>query len=296
MGVETVYQSVYRDNEQMISLDNEAAEKYLGRCREQMAVIDTDLLTLEKGGAEIDEVLLNRVCRSVDSVKRGAGVFDLVKIEELAGRTEEALDSIRARLMIPTPERVSILLAATDRLEELIQNPVSSNDADIAKLLAALSGLRADHQISTADRSPHLDSPRPLILLVEDDFASRLLLQTFLSGHGECHVAVNGREAVEAFGSAYERGQRYDLICMDLMMPEMGGREAVRQIRALEETHGVSSNCGAKIIMTTAVNDIKEVMQCFGELCDAYLTKPIDLNQLLNQMMAYELVGPSSSI
>lgn len=280
----------------MVSLDNEVAEKYLDRCREQMAAIDTDILALERGGAAVDEELLNRVCRSVDSVKRGAGVFELVKIEELAGRTEEALESIRAGLTVPTPARVSILLAATDRLEELIQNPVSSNDADIVKLLAALSGLRADRPGSIVEPSPHPDSRRPRILLVEDDFASRLLLQTFLSGHGDCHVAVNGREAVEAFGSAYERGQRYDLICMDVMMPEMDGREAVRQIRALEETHGVSSSCGVKIIMTTAVNDIKEVSLCFGELCDAYLTKPIDLNQLLNRMMAYELVEPSGSI
>jgi two-component system chemotaxis response regulator CheY len=280
----------------MINLDNEAAEEYLDRCSEQMAAIDTDLLALEKSGAEIDEELLNRVCRSVDSVRKGAAVFDLVKIEELAGRTEDALESIRARLIIPTPERVSILLAATDRLEELIQNPVSSNDADIVRLLAALSGLSTDRQLSTGKRSSRPNSRRLRILLAEDDLASRLMLQTFLSGHGECHVVVNGREAVEAFGSGYERGQRYDLVCMDLMMPEMDGREAVRQIRALEETHGVSSACGAKIIMTTAVNDIKEVGRCFGELCDAYLTKPIDLNQLLNQMMAYELIAPSGSI
>jgi two-component system chemotaxis response regulator CheY len=280
----------------MISLDNEVAEEYLGRCREQMAAIDTDLLALEKGGAEIDEELLNRVCRSVDSVKRGAGVFDLVKIEELAGRTEDALESIRGRAIVATPERISILLAATDRLEELVQHPLSSNDADIVALLAALSGMRADHQTSAGERSPHPRSWRPRILLVEDDFASRLLMQTFLSSHGECHVAVNGREAVDAYGSACERGGRYDLICMDIMMPEMDGREAVRAIRAFEETHGVSSNQGAKIIMTTAVSDVKEVMQCFGELCDAYLTKPIDLKQLVTLMMAYGLVEPPGSI
>jgi two-component system chemotaxis response regulator CheY len=83
---------------------------------------------------------------------------------------------------------------------------------------------------------------------------------------------------------------------MDIMMPEMDGREAVQQIRALEETHGVSSNRGAKILMTTAVTDIREVMRCFGELCDAYLTKPIDLNQLLKLMISYELVEPTGSI
>jgi two-component system chemotaxis response regulator CheY len=127
-------------------------------------------------------------------------------------------------------------------------------------------------------------------LLVEDDFASRLLLQTFLSRYGECHIAVNGREAVEAVRSALERGERYDLICMDIMMPEMDGREAVRRARALEVEHGILSSSGAKIIMTTAVEDMKEVIRCFQELCDAYLMKPIDLAQLLSHMRSYQLV------
>jgi len=128
-------------------------------------------------------------------------------------------------------------------------------------------------------------------LLVEDDFTSRLLLQTFLSRYGECHIAVNGREAVDAFRSALEQGWRYGLICMDIRMPEMDGREAVRQIRALEEEHGILSTHGTKIIMTTTVDDVKEVIQCFQELCDAYLTKPIDLSKLLSQIKEYQLVA-----
>ena len=127
-------------------------------------------------------------------------------------------------------------------------------------------------------------------LIVEDDFTSRLILQTFLSRYGECHIAVNGREAVAAFGTALEAGLRYDLICMDIMMPEMDGREAVRQIRALEEARGILSTSGARIIMTTAVNDIKEVSRCFEELCDAYLVKPINLARLLSQVKSYHLV------
>ena len=128
------------------------------------------------------------------------------------------------------------------------------------------------------------------VLLAEDDFSCRLLLQTFLSRYGECHVAVNGREAVEAVRCAFERGQPYDLICMDIMMPEMDGREAVRQVRALEEANGVLSTYGAKIIMTTAVDEVKEIVQCFKDLCDAYIIKPIDLAELLRQMQSLHLV------
>jgi len=87
-----------------------------------------------------------------------------------------------------------------------------------------------------------------------------------------------------------EQGRRYDLICMDIMMPELDGRAAVRQIRALEEEHGILSTYGAKIIMTTAVDDVKEVSHCFHELCDAYLMKPIDLTLLLNQIRSFHLI------
>jgi len=127
-------------------------------------------------------------------------------------------------------------------------------------------------------------------LIVEDDFTSRLVLQRFLSRYGECHIAVNGKEAVDAFGRALDEGQKYDLVCMDIMMPEMNGREAVRQVRAMEQARGILSTGGVKIIMTTAVNDIKEVARCFEELCDAYLVKPIRLAELLNQVKSYGLV------
>ena len=46
-------------------------------------------------------------------------------------------------------------------------------------------------------------------LIVEDDFTSRLFLQTFLSRYGECHIAVNGKEAVEAF--RHSHGKRIPL-------------------------------------------------------------------------------------
>jgi two-component system chemotaxis response regulator CheY len=76
---------------------------------------------------------------------------------------------------------------------------------------------------------------------------------------------------------------------MDIMMPEMDGPEAVRHVRALEEAAGISSTRGAKIIMTTAVDDIESVSRCYNELCDAYLLKPIDLAKLLSQMQAWQL-------
>jgi two-component system chemotaxis response regulator CheY len=271
----------------MINLEDELALEYLSECQDHLANVETDLLAIEKGGARIDERLVNGVCRAVHSIKAGAGFFDLVKIRELAHRMEDVLASIRSARIVPTPERVRVLLRAADRLHDLIQNPGTSDQADIAGILADLAGACRTSKPDTGDRGDrHLRA-----LLVEDEFASRLVLQTFLSRYGECHIAVNGREAVEAFRAAFERGEKYDLICMDIMLPEIDGHEAVRQVRAIEVAHGICSTYGVKIFMTTSVEDIKQIIRCFQELCDAYLMKPIDLAKLLDHMRSYQLVS-----
>ena len=128
-------------------------------------------------------------------------------------------------------------------------------------------------------------------LIVEDDLTSRLLLQTFLTPYGECHAAVNGREGVDAFRWAKERGVEFDLICMDIMMPEMDGQTALKEIRAWEESAGVMLGTGVKVIMVTAVPDMKVMAESFRMGCDAYLRKPIDTGELLRYLRSFSLVS-----
>jgi len=128
-------------------------------------------------------------------------------------------------------------------------------------------------------------------LIVEDDFTSRFLLQSFLAPYGECHSALNGREAVDAFRLAKENGARFDLICMDIMMPEMDGQEALGHIRALEESDGTPPGAGVKIIMVTAVPDMKVMAASFKLGCDAYLRKPVDTGELMRYLKSFGLVS-----
>jgi two-component system chemotaxis response regulator CheY len=101
-------------------------------------------------------------------------------------------------------------------------------------------------------------------LLVEDDFTAGRLLQKVLVRHGECHTAVNSKEAVEAFQNTSESGgPGYDLICMDILMPEMNGHDAIKQIRVVEPGRGVLSTAGTNIIMAAPVEDMKEVIRSF---------------------------------
>ncbi len=127
-------------------------------------------------------------------------------------------------------------------------------------------------------------------LIVEDDFSSRLLLQVYLSKFGECHIAANGREAIDAFQKAREQGWAYDLICLDIMMPEVDGLTALETIRKLELAAGIMSGAGVKIIMTTALKDSEHVIHAFNEMCDAYVTKPVDLRKLLKHIQDLKLV------
>jgi two-component system, chemotaxis family, chemotaxis protein CheY len=128
-------------------------------------------------------------------------------------------------------------------------------------------------------------------LIVEDDFTSRLLMQRLLSVYGECHVAVNGKEAVAAFNLAREQKQPYDLICLDIMLPELDGHEVLRQIRALEESGGTYSTSGVKIVMTTALRDMHNVMRAYQQLCDGYLRKPINRDELTEQLRSLRLIS-----
>jgi len=279
----------------MINLEEELAGEFLAECGERLRSVEEALHALEMSGSEIDEQLANRVVRSLHSIS-GASFFELWKIRDLAHRMEDVLALIRSRKVAPTPEAVGILLRAADMLRELIRNADTSNQADISKVMAALARLYAgvpspaeNHRAYSIDQERE-DGRNLRILLVEDDSASRLLLQTFLSRYGECHIAVNGREAVDLFRSTLEQGQGYHLICMDIMMPEMDGLEAVRQVRAMEEARGIFSPSGSKIIMTTAVDDLREIIKCFQEFCDGYLMKPIVLHNLLRKMKAFQLV------
>lgn len=130
-------------------------------------------------------------------------------------------------------------------------------------------------------------------LIVEDDFTSRVVLHGLLAPYGECHIAVNGNEAVEAYADALTTGQPYDLICLDIMMPEMDGQAALKHLRAAEEKMGVLSHRGAKIIMTTALDDVRNIVDAFYGLCDGYLTKPIDGPQLFQLLDKLKLSKPT---
>ena len=113
-------------------------------------------------------------------------------------------------------------------------------------------------------------------LIVEDDLNSRLLLEVYLSPYGTINTASNGQEAVTAYVEALDKGDPFHLVCMDIMMPEMNGHEALTEIRKIERERDIDLSSRAKVIMTTALKDNINTQKAFYEEgCEAYLVKPI---------------------
>lgn len=127
-------------------------------------------------------------------------------------------------------------------------------------------------------------------LIVEDEFVSRRLLQRLLSPYGDCDVAVNGREALEAISLARYEQDPYDLVCLDIRMPEMDGYEALQVIRREEAKLGIGGLKGVKVIMITATSDPSHVLQAFNTGCEAYVIKPIDRQILIQQLKVLGLL------
>ena len=127
-------------------------------------------------------------------------------------------------------------------------------------------------------------------LIVEDDFTSRLILQEILKKFGAFHIAANGVEAVQAVKVSLEDREPYDLICLDIMMPDKNGQQALKEIRQMEEENSIASLKRSKIIMITASGDPKNVAQAIRGIADAYILKPLHKNKLLEELKKLKLI------
>ncbi|MEI6260221.1 MAG: response regulator [Deltaproteobacteria bacterium] len=120
------------------------------------------------------------------------------------------------------------------------------------------------------------------ILIAEDDFICRTIIRRLLEPYADCDEAINGMEALTAFTIGVVEGDPYDLILLDVMMPEMDGHEVLEEVRRIEEEEwGIIYPKGVKIIMTTALDDPHNVVKSFKFFCDAYLVKPITEEKLV---------------
>ena len=123
--------------------DDETLQMYLEESLEHLADIENDFLAIEADGANINEDLVNKVYRAAHSIKGGAGFMGLTNIKDLTHEMENILGKIRSREMIPSPAIVNVLLKAADKLNDLMEDILNSNDVDIRQHITALQDVLA---------------------------------------------------------------------------------------------------------------------------------------------------------
>jgi len=123
------------------------------------------------------------------------------------------------------------------------------------------------------------------ILLAEDVDINREIVTTLLEPTGlEIDCAENGKEALRKFS---ESPEKYDLIFMDIQMPEMDGYETTRKIRALN----IPQAKLVRIIAMTANVFRDDIERCFEAGMDNHIGKPIDFNEILEKLNIYMSKG-----
>ncbi|MBU2591378.1 MAG: response regulator [Nitrospinota bacterium] len=120
------------------------------------------------------------------------------------------------------------------------------------------------------------------VLIVDDDFVNRKLLTEILRDKAVCDTAANGAEAIQAYNLSIDEARPYDIILLDIAMPDIDGMEVLAKVRESEESAGIELGKGIPIIMVTAYKE--PLFDSFSQGCDDYIVKPIDPAELVSKM------------
>ena len=278
---------------------NDLMDEYVDSAASMLQELEAAALAYEAGKNREENAAAVR--RILHKLKGEAGIVGVEEMYEFCHQAEFAVDELS------DDERSDMLLRVKDWLDAALQHLTgettsasrehTSESTTDGESRCSIPDTRYS-QIKNQETRIEDRESRLKILIVEDDFTCRKLLQTFLSEYGDCFVAINGYEAVEAVREALDEGQLYDLVCLDIMMPEMDGHEALEAIRQIENEHGIAGLDGVKVIMTTALGDSKNVIGAFRTGCEAYIVKPVSKEKLLEEMEKlglFNLVARASS-
>ncbi len=123
------------------------------------------------------------------------------------------------------------------------------------------------------------------ILIADDDLVSRIKMQTIVESFAQSTAVDGGEKAIEYFRKTLTSGAlSYDLILLDIEMPDISGTEALWEIRNLENTHNVPKEKRTKVMMVSSHSDTDNVTSSITAGCDSYIVKPFTMDSLVKKM------------
>ena len=127
-------------------------------------------------------------------------------------------------------------------------------------------------------------------LILEDDPVTTKIIANFLIQYGMVITAGSAKEAFEIYNDSAFSSTPFDLICLDLQLPEFDGVEFLNEIRKAELKSGIPMPLGVKVVILTAHNDPSTYFDAQSKGCDAFLTKPLNKEKLKSELARLELI------
>ncbi|MGF7206559.1 PAS domain S-box-containing protein [Skermanella aerolata] len=218
-----------------------------------------------------------------DRMLRFGRPFDiaLVNMEPHEGASSNERGAVRLLAATRCPARPSdgpLAVRQSESCDAILRKPVALSE--LVRCLGALSGRTSDPGPEAPDRPAAVSASPPVrmrVLLAEDNRTNQLVAVTMLERLGfRVDVAANGFEAVEAV-----RSRPYDIVLMDVMMPEMDGIAATRAIRALP---GDAARIPILAVTANAFSHDRDA--CFEAGMNGFLSKPIVADRLVEAVKA----------
>jgi len=288
-------------------------ETFFLEVTEQVQAANDCILRYEKAN---ESEQIDALFRALHTIKGNALMLDFSKLGAMAHAAENVIARLRNGSLSPSKQLMDLLLAALDMIAELANaahhnTAEPSNTEKLMTLLDAVAKGNTSPQnallhdaplILAAQAEAATDSARPQdapkkpvlprmqfsMLIVDDDFVSRKILDNIVKRYGTCDMAGDGIEAIAAFSHALEETP-YDFVFLDIMLPGTDGFEVAKQIRAIEMNAAMKrirekgkigrqvKRHDAIIVMTSSLDDPDSYFNaCYRCGANTYIVKPVD--------------------
>ena len=278
-----------------VVLDIPVADRQLDDMRLEpvdVLIVDDDEIMLETA---VDS--LESLGATVEQAQNGLEALGMIEHRHLSGRDYniiivdwkmpeiDGLETIR-RIRSETGSDVPILLISAydwsdieDEAKEAGANGFVSKPLFRSKLYDRINDLTGKESASIEQEDDYSDLQGMRILIAEDNDVNWEIISAILAMFGiDSDRAENGRICVDMMNAAKEGS--YDLIFMDVQMPEMNGLDATRTIRKLENTWASS----IPIIAMTADAFSENVTECLNAGMNGHIAKPIDIKLVIKEI------------
>jgi two-component system chemotaxis response regulator CheY len=127
------------------------------------------------------------------------------------------------------------------------------------------------------------------ILIVDDDYISRLRLKSLLQKYGDCDAASDGDLAIAMYKSALKEDMPYHLVTMDVEMPDMRGQDVVHKLMEIQKDSADPEH-SFKVFMISGKKNMQDVASSYFEGCEEYILKPVTPDKIAEAIKKHDLL------